>query len=92
MAQIGKALGKGMVLIFSIWDDAGSGMLWLDGTSGTGAGSVRGPCSADSGDSAMIQEKYPDAAVTFSNVKSGDIGSTFMVGGNATMARRAPRL
>lgn len=47
MRGMGEALGRGMVLVFSVWDDAGGGMLWLDGTSGTGAGSVRGPCSAD---------------------------------------------
>ncbi|TVY78471.1 Exoglucanase [Lachnellula suecica] len=91
MAQMGRALGRGMVLIFSIWDDAGSGMQWLDGTSGTGAGSVRGSCSATSGDAAMIQSMYPNAAVTFSNVKTGDIGSTYAEARNATLSWKGKR-
>ncbi|TVY31989.1 putative 1,4-beta-D-glucan cellobiohydrolase B, partial [Lachnellula subtilissima] len=31
LAEMGGALGRGMVLVFSIWDDSGSGMQWLDG-------------------------------------------------------------
>ncbi|KAH8654468.1 cellulose 1,4-beta-cellobiosidase precursor [Tricladium varicosporioides] len=77
MKTMGEALGRGMVLVFSIWDDATGGMLWLDGTTGTGPGSVRGPCSATSGNSADIAKNYPDAAVTFENIKKGEIGSTF---------------
>lgn len=82
MARIGAALRRGMVLVFSIWDDAGSGMLWLDGVFPTDAdpatpGVARGPCSPTSGDVKMLAETYPDAAVTFSNIKVGDIGSTF---------------
>ncbi|RDL41000.1 uncharacterized protein BP5553_00979 [Venustampulla echinocandica] len=77
MKQMGDALGRGMVLVFSIWDDAGGGMLWLDSTTGEGPGSERGPCSLTSGNATAIMEQFPDAAVTFSNVKTGDIGSTF---------------
>lgn len=77
MKKMGEAIGRGMVLVLSIWDDAGGGMLWLDSTTGTGAGSARGSCSVTSGDSATIQSTYPDAAVTFSNIKKGDLGTTF---------------
>ncbi|TVY90591.1 putative endo-beta-1,4-glucanase [Lachnellula willkommii] len=80
LSQMGKALDRGMVLIFSIWDDASSGMQWLDATSGTGAGSVRGPCSATSGDAATIMADEPWSAVTFENIRTGEIGSTFSAG------------
>jgi cellulose 1,4-beta-cellobiosidase len=77
--QIGKALGRGMVLVFSIWDDSGSFMQWLDGQTGdiTQPGNLRGPCSTTSGHPADIQLSNPDAAVTWSNVKFGEIGTTF---------------
>jgi cellulose 1,4-beta-cellobiosidase len=79
---IGGALGRGMVLALSIWDDSSSGMVWLDSTDPTNAtastpGAARGPCTIDSGDTAMLTSMYPDAAVVFSNIKSGEIGSTF---------------
>ena len=77
MKKMGEALGRGMVLVFSIWDDAGGGMLWLDSTTGSGPGSARGPCTTTSGDAASIQANYPDAKVTFSGIKRGDLGSTF---------------
>jgi cellulose 1,4-beta-cellobiosidase len=82
MAGMGGALGRGMVLALSIWDDAGSNMLWLDGTFPTTAtnstpGAARGPCSSTSGKPADNMKNYPDAAVVFSKIKSGDLGSTF---------------
>ena len=82
MVGMGKAVGRGLVLAMSIWDDGGSGMLWLDGTfpkdgDPTKPGIARGPCAANSGDLAMIQEKFPESKVVFSNIKSGDIGTTF---------------
>ena len=82
MKGIGGALGRGMVLVFSIWDDSGSEMLWLDSTYPTDAnsttlGAARGPCPITSGQPAELQADYPDAAVTFSNIKVGDLESTF---------------
>jgi len=82
MAQIGSALNRGMVLIFSIWMDNGSGMQWLDApypttANATSPGVARGPCSATSGDTTMLTANYPGAAVTFSNVKVGELGSTY---------------
>ena len=77
-----SALGYGMVLVFSIWGDSGSGMLWLDSTypttsSASAPGAARGPCSTMSVNPVDLEAKYLDAAVTFSNIKISDIGSTF---------------
>lgn len=30
MTNMGGALGRGMVLVMSIWDDSAANMLWLD--------------------------------------------------------------
>ncbi|KAL2068454.1 hypothetical protein VTL71DRAFT_16552 [Oculimacula yallundae] len=67
---MGKALGRGMVLIFSIWWDDTGFMNWLD----SGA---TGPCSATEGDPKVIRTVEPSPVVTWSNVKWGEIGSTF---------------
>lgn len=76
LKTMGQALGRGMVLIFSIWNDAGGYMNWLD--SGNS-----GPCSATEGNPDLIIKNNPTTYVTFSNVKWGDIGSTWAVpGGN----------
>lgn len=79
MTQMGGALGRGMVLVMSIWEDSGSFMQWLDGQTGdiTEPGNWRGPCSTSSGQPDEILADYPDAAVTFSNIKIGDLGTTF---------------
>ncbi|KAN0095041.1 glycoside hydrolase family 7 protein, partial [Hyaloscypha variabilis] len=82
MPQIGAALSRGMVLVFSIWMDNTSGMQWLDAPYPTTAnpsapGVARGPCSATSGNTTMLTADYPGAAVTFSNVKVGELGSTY---------------
>lgn len=68
---IGAALSRGMVLVFSIWWDQGGFMNWLD--SGNS-----GPCNATEGDPAVITQIQPDPQVTFSNVKWGEIGSTYL--------------
>jgi cellulase len=70
LKQMGKAIGRGMVLIFSIWNDSGSFMNWLD------SGSA-GPCNSTEGNPALIQTQHPETSVTFSNIKWGDIGSTY---------------
>ncbi|KAL2064594.1 hypothetical protein VTL71DRAFT_3731 [Oculimacula yallundae] len=79
MARIGSVLRRGKVLIFSIWMDAGSGMLWLGGNypvdaNVTKARTVRGPCAVDSGNTTMLKEKFPNARVTWSNGEVGDFG------------------
>lgn len=68
---MGETLARGMVLIFSLWNSDGDFMNWLD--SGTA-----GPCNATEGDPALILANNPDLSVTFSNIKYGEIGSTFM--------------
>lgn len=70
MKGMGEALGRGMVLVFSIWNDPGQFMNWLD------SGNA-GPCNSTEGNPATIQAEHPDTAVTFSNIRWGDIGSTF---------------
>ena len=82
LKQLGDALGRGTVLSLSLWDDAGSHMKWLDGlyppdNDPNNPGAVNGPCPADSGVPDDMHVLYPDAFVTFSNIKVGTIGSTF---------------
>ncbi|KAG9237477.1 putative endo-beta-1,4-glucanase celB [Amylocarpus encephaloides] len=67
---MGGALSRGMVLIFSIWWDVGGFMNWLDNGS-------TGPCNATEGDPNVITQVQPDPAVVFSNVKWGEIDSTY---------------
>ena len=74
LTTMGQALRKGMVLVFSIWNDNGQYMNWLDSGSS-------GPCSSTAGDPATIQSQTPGTDVTFSNIRWGDIGSTFSVRG-----------
>ena len=52
-----------LVLVLSIWDDPTTGMQWLDGTTGDGPGSVRGPCPATSDP----RQTAPQARVAISN-------------------------
>ncbi|KAI1376442.1 glycoside hydrolase family 7 protein [Hypoxylon crocopeplum] len=73
LTTAGQALDRGMVLAFSIWNDDRQFMNWLD------AGNA-GPCSLEEGAPALIREKRPDTSVTFSNIRWGDIGSTYQMG------------
>ncbi|OAA66765.1 Glycoside hydrolase, family 7 [Niveomyces insectorum RCEF 264] len=79
---MGQALARGMVLVFSIWDAPGDFMTWLD------SGSA-GPCSATQGNPTIIAGNNSDAAVTFSNIRWGDIGSTIRMNANGTVLRDA---
>jgi len=76
LTTMGQALGKGMVLIFSMWNDGGQFMNWLD--SGT-----NGPCNSTEGNPTIIESQTPGTYVTFSNIRWGDIGSTFSTDGSA---------
>ena len=68
---MGEALSRGMVLAMSVWwDESGSNMSWLDQKGS-------GPCNSTEGSPAAIRQNQPDTGVTFSNIKWGDIGSTF---------------
>jgi cellulase len=69
LAGMGAALGRGMVLTFSIWNDNAGFMNWLDSGS-------NGPCSDTEGNPANILANHPDTHVVLSNIRWGDIGST----------------
>ncbi|KAJ7508758.1 cellulase [Mycena galericulata] len=89
LAAMGKALASGMVLALSIWDDDTAGMYWLDSlypTNGTASqpGVARGPCSITSGDPKTVESGEASNSVIFSNIKFGDIGTTFSSNGTAT--------
>ncbi|KAK3380999.1 concanavalin A-like lectin/glucanase domain-containing protein [Podospora didyma] len=73
LKTMGESLTRGMVLIFSLWNSPGDFMSWLDGGN-------NGPCNATAGDPKTIVATKPDVSVTFSNVRWGDIGSTFKAG------------
>ncbi len=70
------ALDRGMVLVMSLWDDAEANMNWLDsdypaGKSPSKPGVNRGPCASDTGKPAFLRSKFPDARVTYSEIKAG---------------------
>lgn len=67
---MGESLSRGMVLAISIWWDAGGNMNWLD------SGDA-GPCNAEEGNPAEIIKVEPHPVVEFSNLKWGEIGSTY---------------
>ncbi|PSR70566.1 hypothetical protein PHLCEN_2v13605, partial [Hermanssonia centrifuga] len=82
LTAMGNALKAGMVLAMSIWDDHAASMLWLDSdypttSSASTPGVARGTCSATSGEPATVESVSASASVTFSNIKFGDIGSTY---------------
>ena len=70
LSEMGDALKRGMVLVFSIWNDASAFMNWLDSE---GAG----PCGKKEGDPTKIEKEDPTTSVIFSNIRWGDIGSTY---------------
>jgi len=72
-AGMGDAITRGMTLVFSIWWDEGGAMNWLD----SGAA---GPCNATEGSPSNIVKVEPQPEVTFSNVRWGEIDSTYKVG------------
>lgn len=69
---MGESLSRGHVLVFSLWWDKSTSMSWLDQSS-----SGSGPCNATEGNPTFIETIQPDTQVTFSNIRWGDIGSTF---------------
>jgi cellulose 1,4-beta-cellobiosidase len=79
----GQALDRGMVLAFSISDDPLTKMLWLDSSypldrDRSQPGVSRGPCPVDSGITLPVEPGSGSLAyVTFSNIKFGDIGTTY---------------
>lgn len=70
MKGMGDALSRGMVLALSVWWDESKFMNWLD------SGNA-GPCNATEGDPKNIVKVQAAPSATFSNIKWGEIGSTF---------------
>ena len=80
MKAMSDALGRGVVLVMSLWDDHDSSMLWLDSTFPTNSshvGAQRGACSIDSGKPNDVEAQSPGSYVKYSNIRIGEIGSTF---------------
>jgi cellulose 1,4-beta-cellobiosidase len=82
LEQLGDAFAKGMVLVLSIWDDYAVNMLWLDSDyptdkPATDPGVARGTCATTSGVPSQVEADGSSISVTYSNIKVGDIGSTF---------------
>lgn len=82
LAQMGAAMNSGMVLVMSVWDDHAVNMLWLDSDYPTTAdpstpGVARGTCSTSSGKPSDVESNSPNASVTYSNIRFGDIGTTY---------------
>ncbi|KAG8729171.1 Exoglucanase 1 [Ceratobasidium sp. 423] len=80
--NMGKAFDTGMVLVMSIWDDHAANMLWLDSNYPVGAdasqpGVARGTCATTSGVPSDVEANSPNASVTYSNIRFGDLGSTY---------------
>lgn len=69
-AGMGDAMTRGMVLAMSIWWDESGFMNWLDS-------GEAGPCLPDEGDPKNIVKVEPSPEVTYSNLRWGEIGSTF---------------
>lgn len=82
MAAMGGAIGRGMVLALSVWDDHAVNMLWLDSTYPTDKdastpGVARGTCATDSGVPSVVEVENADSQVIYSNIKVGAIDSTY---------------
>jgi len=93
---MGKALGRGMVLVLSLWDDYATHMHWLDSASPESnpdwphdkPGVARGPCPVSGGRPHDLRSMHGTATVTYSNIKVGEIDSTY--GDYATPAPTPP--
>lgn len=91
LAAMGKSFATGVVLVMSVWDDHAANMLWLDSNyptdkPATQPGIARGTCPITSGKPTDVENSAANASVIFSNIKFGDIGSTYSTtgGGNPT--------
>jgi cellulose 1,4-beta-cellobiosidase len=78
--QLGATLGKGHVLVLSLWDDHDVNMLWLDSvypTNSNKPGSDRGPCKTSSGVPADVESQAASSSVKYSDIRFGAIDSTY---------------
>ncbi|KAG8962772.1 Exoglucanase 1 [Tulasnella sp. 419] len=95
MQKMGQAMGDGMVLVMSIWDDYAANMLWLDSNypldrDPAQPGTARGTCPTTSGVPADVESQQADSYVTFSNIKFGDIDSTYSGSSQPSSSSQAP--
>jgi cellulose 1,4-beta-cellobiosidase len=96
IAGMGKAIGRGMSLVISLWDDHEVGMIWLDATdpftpdpSGPGGypwGALRGTCNQTSGNYSIVEKLHGDSYGLFSDFRYGEIGTTLGPAGPAPPA------
>ncbi|KAG6916417.1 hypothetical protein DXG01_006945, partial [Tephrocybe rancida] len=82
LTRLGQAAKNGMVLVLSLWDDHSVNMLWLDSNypttaNATAPGVGRGSCSTSSGAPTDVEANSPNASVTYSNIRFGEIGATY---------------
>lgn len=87
LAGMGSSFDRGVVLVMSIWDDHDVNMLWLDSAfpvdkDPSAPGVARGSCATTSGVPADVEANSPNAQVVFSNIRYGDLGSTYTAGGS----------
>lgn len=79
---MGAAIGRGMTLVMSIWDDHDANMLWLDSNypldkPASDPGIARGPCPTTSGVPKDVESNAPKSKIIWDKIKYGDINSTF---------------
>merc|ERR1711988_484894 len=84
ISGMGEAMRRKMALVFSLWDDDEVGMIWLDATDpmppkgkSPKAGALRGSCNQTSGNASIVEKAHPNAYVIYSDVRYGEIGSTY---------------
>ncbi|KAG8847155.1 hypothetical protein FRB96_001673 [Tulasnella sp. 330] len=83
LTTMGQSFNRGVVLTLSIDDDPyGTGMLWLDSDwplnkSASAPGVARGTCPESSATLPVTEVLGVSDQVIFSNIKFGDIGSTY---------------
>jgi cellulose 1,4-beta-cellobiosidase len=81
LTGMGKAMGRGMTMVLSLWDDHEVGMIWLDATDPYPIppgkyGAPRGTCNQTSGNYTFVEKFHGDSYVLFSDIRYGEIGST----------------
>ncbi|KAJ6559235.1 cellobiohydrolase-like protein [Mycena vulgaris] len=87
LATMGAALQKGMVLAMSLWDDHEAEI--CSGSTATTRSTLALPRPVSPVALALLPLETPSNSVTFSNIKTGPIGSTFSAtggGGSITTA------
>ncbi|KAG9400034.1 hypothetical protein AC1031_010955 [Aphanomyces cochlioides] len=93
LKAMGVALRSGVVLTMSLWTDHTAHCLWLDSTypvdkNASLPGVGRGSCPITSGVPSEVESKYPNATVTYSNIRVGDLWTTTSVGTPSPMTKR----